>query len=103
MDKISSEQLKKSNRLVTAELQKMPHFDPFPRPVEIDPYVFTNTFLLSAPTQVPKIQAAKSGGVSGHLVDRGLMVLDKKGKMVTGRKHPRMWLARVEQGEHDIH
>ena len=60
-------------------------------------YIFTNTFLLSAPTQVPKIQAAKSGGVSGHLVDRGLMVLDKKGKMVTGRKHPRMWLARVEQ------
>ena len=49
------------------------------------------------PTQVPNIQAAKSGGVSGHLVDRGLMVLDKKGKMVTGRKHPRMWLARVEQ------
>ena len=25
------------------------------------------------------------------------MVLDKKGKMVTGRKHPRMWLARVKQ------
>ena len=75
----------------------MPRFDPFPRPDEIDPYVFTKLFLLSAPTQVPKIQAAKSGGVSGHLVDRGLMVLDKKGKMVTGRKHPRMWLARVEQ------
>ena len=25
------------------------------------------------------------------------MVLDKKGKMVTGRKHPRMWLARGNQ------
>ena len=44
-----------------------------------------------------QIQAAKTGGVSGHLIDRGLMVLDKKGKMVTGRKHPRMWLARVNQ------
>jgi len=54
-----------------------------------------------AGVQVPKIQAAKSGGVSGHLVDRGLMVLDKKGKMVTGRKHPRMWLARVEQVTED--
>ena len=44
-----------------------------------------------------QIEAAKTGGVSGHLVDRGLMVLDKKGKMVTGRKHPRMWLAGVQQ------
>ena len=35
--------MKKSNRLVTAELQKrikkkMPHFDQFPPPGEIDPY-----------------------------------------------------------------
>ena len=50
-----------------------------------------------------QIQAAKTGGVSGHLVDRGLMVLDKKGKMVTGRKHPRMWLARVNQVMKDFH
>ena len=31
------------------------------------------------------------------------MVLDKKGKMVTGRKHPRMWLARVNQVMVDFH
>ena len=44
MGKISSDQLReaeKPNRLVTAELQKklkkMPRFDPFPRPGEIDP------------------------------------------------------------------
>ena len=53
-------------------------------------------------TQVSQIQAAKTGGVSGHLIDRGLMVLDKKGKMVTGRKHPRMWLARVNQVMQDF-
>ena len=37
----SWEKLKRSNRFVTAELQrklKMPHFDHFPRPGEIDPY-----------------------------------------------------------------
>ena len=50
-----------------------------------------------------QIQAAKTGGVSGHLIDRGLMVVDKKGKMVTGRKHPRMWLARVSQVMEDLH
>ena len=55
------------------------------------------TFKTSKSTQVSQIQAAKTGGVCGHLIDRGLMVLDKKGKMVTGRKHPRMWLARVNQ------
>ena len=49
-----------------------------------------------------QIEASKTGGVSGHLIDRGLMVLDKKGKMVTGRKHPRMWLARVNQGMEDL-
>ena len=54
-------------------------------------------------TQVAQIQAAKTGGVSGHLIDRGLMVLDKKGKMVTGRKHPRMWLARVNQVMENLH
>ena len=31
------------------------------------------------------------------------MVLDKKGKMVTGRKHPRMWLARGNQVMKDFH
>ena len=40
---MSSGKLKKSNRLVKAELQnneKMPHFDHFPHPGEIDPNVF---------------------------------------------------------------
>ena len=40
--------MKKSNRLVTAELQnkKMPHFDHFPRPGEIDPYIPPYCFTL---------------------------------------------------------
>ena len=41
----SWEKLEKSNRLVTAELQKMPHFDHFPRPGKIYPFMCVNVCL----------------------------------------------------------
>ena len=52
-DKISSEQLtkvEKSNRVVTAELQKMSPFYYFPRPGKSDPYVAPSLMQISNKT-----------------------------------------------------
>jgi uncharacterized protein YcbX len=54
-----------------------------------------------AAQRVGRAEARPAGAVSGPLVDRGMMVLDRRGRMVTGRKHPAMWLASVRQESED--